>query len=448
MVGIMQARTGRAQVSEQQMRDMIAFYYGSAPVELPMLPYTESASPRRFTAREVGAPSALPMITHVAAGAGGTGLLASDGETGRVWRIARDRDAWRERPLADIRLPVHTQEVDLDADGDHDILVADLGEFPPVEDPVGRLWLLRQATAGAYDRELLAEGLGRVSDARVADLDHDGDLDIAVAVFGGGDRGEAFWLENTGGGAAPNYRRHGLIAQSGAITLLPADLDADGRTDLVLLLAQEHESILVFRNRGAGVFERHTLAQAPHPMFGSTSLGVVDLDRDGDSDLLYTNGDAFDAQTDPKPYHGVQWLENRGGMKFAFHDIGRFYGASTAAAGDLDGDGDLDVVAGSWVNHWNDARRYAVIWYENDGRQNFAAHGIATRPAGIASLQLVDVTGDGALDIVAGAIRMDLLMAKYGARYSASRLFPAADGKPQPRVMVFENGGPPPAAAP
>ena len=62
-------------------------------------------------------------------------------------------------------------------------------------------------------------------------------------------------------------------------------------------------------------------------------MSVVDLDQDHDDDILFTNGDAFDAQTDPKPYHGVQWLRNEGGGKFSFHDIGRFYGAANADGG-------------------------------------------------------------------------------------------------------------------
>ena len=58
----------------------------------------------------------------------------------------------------------------------------------------------------------------------------------------------------------------------------------------------------------------------------------------------------------------------------------------------------------------------------------------------VSSLELVDTNGDGALDIVAGAIRMDLVLAKAGASYKASRLFPpaAADAR-HPRVVVFEN---------
>jgi hypothetical protein len=447
MVGISQERRGRAFVTKEQMNDIIAFYYGSSPEELPMLPpIEETPSARRFTSREIGTRSRLPFVTNVNAAkltkGQGRDILVCDGEAKKLLRLTHGKGgAWRETALADIEIPVHTQVVDMDADDDLDILVADLGQFPPLETLAGKLFLLRQTSPGTFKKELLQDKLGRVSDARALDLDADGDLDIAVAVFGGGQVGEAFWLENSGEKAdAPVYRKHVLSDLSGAITISPADLNADGKMDLVALIAQEHETIMAFMNQGEGRFEKGVIARAPHPMYGSTSLSTIDLDRDGDVDILFTNGDAFDAQTDPKPYHGVQWLENKGEMQFAFHSIGRFYGAATAAAGDMDGDGDIDIVAGSWVNFWNDERRAALVWYENDGKQRFSAHTIATRPAGVASIQLVDVTGDGVLDVVAGALRMDLLLAKLGSPYKAARLFPPA--KPDsthPRIVVFEN---------
>ena len=219
------------------------------------------------------------------------------------------------------------------------------------------------------------------------------------------------------------------------------DVDGDGRQDLVSLMAQEHESVVSFLNLGGGEFRKVVLASAPHPMYGSTSMSVVDLDQDHDDDILFTNGDAFDAQTDPKPYHGVQWLRNEGAGKFSFHDIGRFYGAANAVAGDLDGDGDLDVVASSWVNYWNEPRRSSLIWYENTGKENFVPHPISNRPAGLVTLQLVDMTGDGVLDIVAGVFRMDLLIAKMGAPYQAAQLFPSEETATtlRSRVVFFEN---------
>lgn len=443
MVEITQTRTGRAQLSEQQMHDIIAFYYGSAPEQLPMLPATPDLADRRaFTARNIGALSKLPFVTNVNAGRvthhEGPELLVCDGEARQVLLLQHRRGTWKEKRVADVEVPAHTQLVDMDADGDNDILVADLGQLPPLDAPVGKVLLLRQVAPGKFSKELLLEGLGRVSDARAVDLDGDGDLDIAVAVFGGGDKGELFWLENHGEPGAPAYRKHGLLNLSGAVSVVPADLNGDARMDLVTLIAQEHEMIVAFMNLGGGKFEQGTIARAPHPMYGSTSLGAVDLDHDGDVDLLFTNGDAFDAQTDPKPYHGVQWLENKGALKFEYHDVGRFYGAATAAAGDLDADGDVDIVAGSWVSYWTEPGRHAVVWFENDGKQVFTPHGLVNRPVGIASLQLADLNGDGALDIVAGAIRMDLLLTGMGSSYRASRLFPPGDGSPHPRIVVLE----------
>lgn len=445
MVGIMQERTGRARLSEQQMNDIIALYRGSSPEELPMLPYLEEfSSTRSFFARDIGAPSGLPFVTNMNAARitrdAGVEFLVCDGEAKKLLLLSETRGQWTEEPLADVEVPVHSQVVDIDGDDDLDILMADLGEFSPLDAKVGRVLLLRQIAEGRFAKELLLDNLGRVSDARAVDLDADGDLDIAVAVFGGGDVGEIFWLQNDGTGTAPSkYRKHELSKLSGAINASPADLNGDGRMDLVSLIAQEHEMVVAFVNLGEGRFEAGAIARGPHPMYGSTSMTTVDLDNDRDVDVLFTNGDAFDVQTDPKPYHGVQWLENKGQLRFEFHDIGRFYGTATAVAGDLDRDGDLDVVAGSWVNYWNDSRRHAIVWYENDGRQAFTPRGIATSPAGVASLQLTDVNGDGWLDIVAGAIRMDLLLARHGASYKASRLFPPVRDSALSRVIVLEN---------
>ena len=57
-----------------------------------------------------------------------------------------------------------------------------------------------------------------------------------------------------------------------------------------------------------------------HPDFGSSWLSLADLDRDGDPDLLYANGDAFEyAPPNSRPWQGIQWLENRGNLTFEFH---------------------------------------------------------------------------------------------------------------------------------
>jgi len=410
MADLAAERLEQAFIPSDALRHITAYYYGSSPEDLPLLPYAETPKDAlRFRATAVGETSPMPMVTGIiAADLGayhGSGFLICDAESNQVRLLERKDDAWRETVLAEAPLPIRTEVIDLDGDGDKDIIVAALGILPPSDELAGQVLLLRQNDDGSFDEEILLDNIGRTTDARAMDVDNDDDLDVVVAVFGGGAVGEILWLESTGPG---EYVKHDVLGVSGALNASPVDLDADGRMDFVSLITQEYESVVAFLNRGQGNFEQVLLARAPHPMYGFTGMSLVDLDSDGDTDILMSNGDALDTQSDPKPYHGVQWLENRGNLQFRFHDIGRFYGAAVAAAGDVDGDGDLDVVAGSWLNFWDDPRRQSLAWFENDGNRGFSRRDMLSRPTGIVSLHLEDMNGDGQVDIVAGVLRLDL----------------------------------------
>jgi hypothetical protein len=285
---------------------------------------------------------------------------------------------------------------------------------------VGKVILLRQEPRGVFTAEILLENVGRVTDARPVDLDGDGDFDIAVAIYGSGDEGEIAWLENIGSG---QFQRHTILSSPGALNVSPVDLDQDGKIDLVSLVAQEHEAVVGLLNRGKGQFETVILGRAMHPATGSTSMRLVDLDGDGDEDILFTNGDTHDFQPDPKPYHGVQWLENQGNLRFQPRDIGRYYGAASAAAGDLDGDGDLDIVASSWDNYWEEPGRQSMLWFENDGSQQFTPHRLLGRTSGIVSFELANITGDSRPEIIAGLFDYDNTISQHIA---------LGTGKPDP----------------
>ncbi|GIX22444.1 MAG: hypothetical protein KatS3mg121_1227 [Gammaproteobacteria bacterium] len=431
-------------IPELDAKYIKAYYLTVAPETLPKLPYFEPAERPRFAARPVGGRSRLPLIGCLRAfpGAAGRTLLACDDAQGALVQIAIEGGRWQETVLARLPWPIAVDGGDVDGDGDLDLVVAALGEFfPTLAAGVGKLFLLRR-DGDAYRSETLLDRIGRVADARLGDFDGDSDLDIAVAVFGHDAPGRVTWLENRDHGK--RFVAHPLLELEGAINVSPVDLDDDGRLDIVTMLTQNHERMVLLRNRGGGRFEPVTLFQASHPLVGATRVELADLDRDGDPDIVFATGDANDLQHDPKPYHGLQWLENRGGLRFELREIGRFYGAAALRVADLDGDGDLDVVAGSWNNFWNDPRRQALVWFENDGRQNFSGHALATRPAGVVALDVLDLDGDGRRDILAGAFAVgpleDYVDRLLKDRAAAKRFLA---GRPeQPRFVVLSPSPP------
>jgi hypothetical protein len=348
------------------------------------------------------------MITHVAIADldrdGLADVLVCDGFRNVVsWVRQSPRGTFTEQTLAPVPAPAHVEAVDIDQDGDLDLVVAVLGFLHPNNARIGAVLVLENDGRQRFTARTLVDRVARVADARAADLDADGDLDVSVAGFGYDD-GETTWLENMG---SWQFTPHVLQRLSGGINALPADLDGDGRLDIVTLVSQEWEEIWAFVNGGAGRFTPRLLWGATNPDFGSSWLATVDLDKDGDADLLYANGDAFEyAPPNSRPWQGVQWLENTGSFRFVLHRIVGLQGATSPAAADLDGDGDLDVLLVTSNNDWNDPRAASLLWLENDGRQRFTRHDIASAPTHLGTVAVGDLDGDGRADAVTGGMHI------------------------------------------
>ena len=354
------------------------------------------------------AASDRPMIANVAIADldrdGLADVVAADAAANRiVWLRQGPPGRFIERALADVPGPAHVQAVDLDGDGDLDLAIASLGVLFPNNARIGAVILLENDGTQRFTAHVVADNVARVADVRAGDLDGDGDLDLAVALFGY-DQGETRWLENTGGW---HFESHLLQGLSGVINAEIADIDGDRDLDIVTLVSQEWEEIYAFVNDGHGRFTPTRIFGASNEDFGSSWISLADLDGDHDLDIVYSNGDAFDyATTTGRSWNGLQWLENTGGAAFTYHRIADIPGASSPQAVDLDGDGDLDVAVVSAYNNWADPAAQSLVWLENDGHARFMLHDIASAPTHLVTLAVGDLDGDGRPDLVTGGMHM------------------------------------------
>jgi len=415
------------------MAQVLPYFTSRAPEHLPA-PEAWPApgeSPVRFTRSSLAVPDMpdTPAVSNVnlvdlggpaptlSKGDRRLDLLATDMRQGLVLSGHPQHPESGLTVLASVPHPAHVTRTDVDGDGLQDLLLGDLGEFFPADHDKGAVIWLRGLANGKFGAFWL-DGWPRVADVESADFNGDGKNDLAVAAFGWRKTGQVAILENrTTNPSQPSFTTHTIDPRPGAIHIIPVDLNHDGKMDFVTLLAQEHETVLAYINRGTGdfTFEQKVIYTAPHPNWGSSGIQLVDLDKDGDLDVLLTHGDTFDDGI-VKPYHGIQWLENRGSYPFVEHTLAQMPGVHRALAADIDGDGDLDVVACALLAGGSDVDEKtlpAVVWLEQTKPGVFVRHTIEMGFPRHATLDVGDLDGDGDVDVVVGNFSINQPMASW-----------------------------------
>jgi len=396
-------------------RDTFIYFEDRAP-EILSLPNVENATSKfltTFRKQEVTAASNanLPTISNLKflknAGNLGSGWLSCDMRFGRLqWTEVDDPET--STLLAKFNNPAHVEPCDLDQDGKVDFVVADLGSFLPADHVDGKVFWLNQNEDGQWHKHLLMEGTGRVADVQPGDFNDDGLTDLVVAEFGWRRGGGIHLLTNSSElNGKPQFNATKIDKRHGTIHVPTCDLNGDGKLDFVAIISQEYEEVVAFLNKGSDQFEKKTVWAATDPSYGSSGIELVDLDQDGDLDVLYTNGDTFDSFY-IKPYHSVQWLENQGSFPFIRHELTKMPGVHRALAGDLDGDKDLDIVAVALLpdkkieNSESLSQWDSVIVLEQIASGQFARHALETGNSTHACADIDDFDGDGDIDFAVG----------------------------------------------
>jgi hypothetical protein len=316
---------------------------------------------------------------------------------------------------------------DLDADGDLDLVTANGAPpvFPPQElrDNVS---VLVNDGGATFSRVLnFATGTSPVSVA-AADIDGDGRLDLCTANSVGEDLAVLFHTGAGNAAFAPPLLR---LPIASPVSVTAADLDGDGEMDLAVASGSS-AAVSVFWNRGRGAFD----VFSDVPVTGGLQLLLLaDLDGDGSQDLLasqeycvlalFGRGDgSFEDGLPLPPERGgriygalaedmdgdgdfdiVVWRDS--GVWVLFSDRKRRFRSAArpettviawaTALGDVDADGDQDLVV---VTEYPED---LLKLYHNDGQGGFVEAQVLPGPSYSGQLHLDDLDADGDLDALA-----------------------------------------------
>jgi predicted nucleotidyltransferase len=265
-------------------------------------------------------------------------------------------------------------------------LVTGLGSRGNHTDP-GDLAL---AAGSAPDFTEINAGLVGIQNSSVAwgDYDDDGDLDILLTGYywdgSGHDVGKVY--RNEGGGTFTDI--FAPIAASSVGSVAWGDYDGDGDLDILLIGDAAASRITkLYRNDGGGSFAEVS-AGLPAASYGSVAWG--DYDNDGDLDILLTGSDASSTPI-------AQVYRSDGGSTFIDISAGLTgVDASSGAWGDYDNDGDLDILLTGQDRY---SAKTAKV-YRNDGGGAFTDIGAGLAAVSMGSAAWGDHDNDGDLDIL------------------------------------------------
>ncbi|ACL03849.1 FG-GAP repeat protein [Desulfatibacillum aliphaticivorans] len=272
---------------------------------------------------------------------------------------------------------------DVDRDGDLDLVVGNWIHS-------NRLYL-NNGTADPFNNALgtdITTDVAYTKSVALGDMDGDGDIDL---VEGTDWRGCHLYLNN--GTADPFSGVNGLDIAPGdsrIVSIVLGDVDGDGAMDVVA--GRDSGNRLYLNNGTANPFEGVYGKDITREQNNALSIAIGDVDGDSDLDMVagnvYTANRLYLNNGSAASFHGVTGKDI----------ISAAYRTCSIALGDMDGDGDLDIVAG------NDSAPNRL--YMNNGSADpfngVTGKDISSDKDNTRSVAIGDVDGDGDLDLVVG----------------------------------------------
>jgi len=236
---------------------------------------------------------------------------------------------------------------------------------------------------------------GVLHDVLVADFDNNGTLDIAVGGLAPGMETVQVWSKI--GGSYSSLPIDPAVVALGAGDLAAGDLNGDGTQELAIAAGFEAR-VLVIRSGWT--------VPIALPVQGISVTEIIDIDRDGDLELLVSGAG------------GLRVLENQVPGLFQFVDVTQGVFAPIAtwggslACGDIDGDGDSDLVLQGYIPG---APFSGLVLYTNNGAGQYSGSFLGGISTTIASMFVEDVDLDGIADLVLATLVAGESAVRFGA---------------------------------
>jgi len=307
---------------------------------------------------------------------------------------------WLRREIDDDSPKAGVVVADIDRNGSLDLVISQPGQ--------NRIrWLSNINGDGlTWSASLVSGSAAGATGLAVADIDRDGRPDVVAAVTGVDEL--RFWRQTAAGVWQERLIDSGIV---GIREIKVGDVDGDGRIDVVGLVPGSGQIRWWINPPDPGTASSWAIrfvGNAPDP----AGLALIDFNRDGALDVL--------AGSRGQGFVGL-WLNDGSGQGGSWqrNNLGAVAGPRAILGLDLDKDGDIDVLVAA------DAPGANLGWFENRAGEGFAWRDIPQGPAA-SSLATGDLDGDGDVDIVAASadsslVVLDNRMPRRSARFDPLR---------------------------
>ena len=388
----------RAQIAKEDWDKIVAYYIENAPdtIEVPRKNKKINIGLKHFTYKEARYAHRPAMTSMVKILSDKRGIVFSDGKRNKSILTFLTKDLQMNYELPFTTTPIHFQE-----NGDTLYLTTVGNGVFPNDLPGGNVHkILKSGPSQKYNRSTgIISQMQRPVQMAYGDLNNDGREDIVACEFGDL-TGKLVLYENQG---RDGYSKRILRRTPGAITSIIKDVNNDGLSDIIVLMAQGDEGLFLYTNKGKSNFSEKKLLSFS-PLNGSQYIELADFNKDGFDDLIYVCGDNADRTPFLKPYHGIYILQNDGQFNFTQTWFYQLNGAYKAIPRDYDLDGDLDIAAIAFFPDYINSPEESFVYLENEGDLNFTSYSFPQSSNGRwIVMDAGDMDEDGDIDLALGS---------------------------------------------